>query len=260
MVQDAYLILAMEAVRSRARVRNETLYVGAFAEPSNVCNLIIAAFNKDPASALGAGKSLCVDRSDLTAKVYNNIVQQLQFMGMPLSNGDVGEGVRLLLGADITQGTAILVNNATDLANQTTYKTSTVRTRWLFPASLEAFDPRCANVYNITEAVAAQCPALGTFRSCGSGCRLHPDREALWPRPGTYVLGYPSELWEVANGTAWEELRGLLTGWMGNDTATGDAADILALLERPFPVPNVPPFAGMTNRSFWVRSKIYRLL
>lgn len=37
-------------------------------------------------------------------------------------------------------------------------------------------------------------------------------------------------------------------------TATGDAADVLALLEREFPIPNIYPFAGMTNRSFWVRA------
>jgi hypothetical protein len=35
--------------------------------------------------------------------------------------------------------------------------------------------------------------------------------------------------------------------------AAGDAADVLALLEREFPIPNIYPFAGMTNRSLWVR-------
>lgn len=118
MIQDAYLILAMDAVRNRAKAINQTLVVGAFAEPSNICNLIIAAYNQNPASALAAGRSLCVDRSTFTANIYNNIVQQIELMGMPLSNGGAGEGVRLLLGSDITMTSAVLVNNASDPNNQ----------------------------------------------------------------------------------------------------------------------------------------------
>ena len=118
MIQDAYLILAMDAVRNRAKALNQDIVVGAFAERSNICNIIIAAYNQNPASALAAGRSLCIDRSDFSAKIHNNIVQQIEYMGMPFSNGDAGQGVRLLLGSDITMTNAVLVNNADDPKNQ----------------------------------------------------------------------------------------------------------------------------------------------
>lgn len=118
MIQDAYLILAMDAVRNRAKVLKQDIIVGAFAERSNICNIIIAAFNQNPASALAAGRSLCIDRSDFSAKIHNNIVQQIEYMGMPFSNGDAGEGVRLLLGSDITMTNAVLVNDASNPKNQ----------------------------------------------------------------------------------------------------------------------------------------------
>jgi hypothetical protein len=250
MIQDAYLILAMDAVRNRARARNESIVMNVFAEPSNACNIMVAAHDQDPASTLAAGRPFCVDRSVRSAQIYNNIVEQIEYMGLPLSNGGVGEGVRLLLGSDITGLPAVLVNNASDPKNQvreraererrkemyahthehasyspnkhptsnkqTTYKTSSVKTRWLLPASLQTFDTRCANNRDVSQADAAGCPAVGTFRSCTFGCNRDPTREARWPRD-KYVLGYWGGDWTVAGGAAWEELRGVLTGWMDND-------------------------------------------
>lgn len=98
---------------------------------------------------------------------------------------------------------------------QTTYKSSDIQTRWLFPASLQAFDGRCANGRDASQADAAGCPAVGTFRSCAYGCNLDPTREARWPRNKS-VLGYAGANWTVAGGVVWGELRGLLTGWMDN--------------------------------------------
>jgi hypothetical protein len=220
-----------------------------FAERSNVRNLIIAAYNQNPASALAAGRSLCVDRSEFTAKIHNNIVQQIAYMGMPFSNGDAGEGVRLLLGSDITMTPAVLVNDASNPKNQvragtarmttwwcvdvrnyayspitnlleietkqTTFTSSSIKTQWLLPASLQAFDARCAH-HDVGEADAAGCPAVGAFRSCAYGCNLDSTREVRLPQD-KYVLGYWGGNWTVAGGALWEELRGLLTGWMDNN-------------------------------------------
>lgn len=57
---------------------------------------------------------------------------------------------------------------------------------------------------------------MGIFRSCAYGCNLDSTREARWPAD-KYVLGYWGGNWTVANGTVWDELRGLLTGWMDNN-------------------------------------------
>lgn len=118
MIQDAYLLLAMDEVNKLAQSRNESLVPGVFAEPSNVCNLIIDAWNHNKRSTLAAGYDYCVDRSDRTAKIYDNIVAQIELMGMPLSNGGKGEGVRLLLGSDITERSAVLVNDTSDPTKQ----------------------------------------------------------------------------------------------------------------------------------------------
>lgn len=249
MMQDAHLILAVDAVHRRAKAVNDTLYFGAFAEPSNACDIIIAAYIQNSTSVLGAGYFNCVDRSNFAAQIHGNIIKQIELMGMPLSDGDDGQGVRLVLGSDITQIPAIMVNNPSDVNNQSTYTTN-VKTRWLVPASLETFDARCANSFNLSQARAAGCPAVGTFRSCHYGCGLHPDREALWPRG--YVLGYPGSIWQVAGGNVWAEIRGMLTGYLNKDTAVSDDADVMALLERTFPIPNTYIMAGIKNKTFWV--------
>lgn len=62
----------------------------------------------------------------------------------------------------------------------------------------------------------ADCPAVGAFRSCAHGCNLNRTREARWRRD-QYVLGYWGGNWTVAGGAVWEELRGLLTGWIDTD-------------------------------------------
>ncbi len=118
MIQDAHLILALDAVRARANARNETLVPGLFVERTSLCDLFIDAYLENATSTLGAGGAWCLDRSTFGADIYNNIVQQIELMGMPLSNGDVGQGVRLLLGSEITLTPALLVSNASDPKNQ----------------------------------------------------------------------------------------------------------------------------------------------
>lgn len=118
MIQDAYLILAMNAVREHAKARNESFVMGVFTEQSNICNLIITAKNQSLSSALAAGAPFCEQRSFITAKIYNNIVEQIEHMGMPLSNGGAGEGVRLLLGSDITGIAAVLVSDTSNVDKQ----------------------------------------------------------------------------------------------------------------------------------------------
>jgi len=100
--------------------------------------------------------------------------------------------------------------------SQTTFTSSSIKTRWLLPASLQAFDARCANQHDASQADAAGCPAVGIFRSCAYGCNLDSTREDRWPSD-KYVLGYWGGTWTVAGGVVWDELRGLLTGWMDNN-------------------------------------------
>ena len=78
----------------------------------------------------------------------------------------------------------------------------------------------------MAQADSAGCPAVGTFRSCAYGCNRDRTREARWPRD-KYVLGYWGGNWTVAGGAAWEELRGLLTGWLNdyNTVRVGSSCD-----------------------------------
>jgi hypothetical protein len=82
--------------------------------------------------------------------VHNNIIAQLELLGMPYSSGfDAGEGVRLLLGSD-----ALGVKG---VANKTEHD---LPTRWLVPASAAAFDARCAKA-DMDAALADGCVLLG---------------------------------------------------------------------------------------------------
>lgn len=88
--------------------------------------------------------------SAVTKTVYNNIVAQLELLGAPFSTGDApSEGLRLVLGSDVTgvKGS----DNGTQLD---------VPTRWLLPASVAAFDPRC-NKSDMDAAVADGCTLIG---------------------------------------------------------------------------------------------------
>lgn len=93
--------------------------------------------------------------------MHNNIIAQLELIGMPYSSGfDAGEGVRLVLGSDI-MGVKGVANKAQ----------IDVPTRWLIPASVAAFDPRC-NKADMDAALADGCVLLGVCPGHGKCGRV----------------------------------------------------------------------------------------
>lgn len=110
---------------------------------------------------------LCRDRSTQSRQIYDNVVQQIENVGQPYSSGGSGEGLRLILGSDQTKIPAMMAADANNLQNQTLIPRM-VPTRWLLPAALTEFDPRC-NVSDVNAALANNCSLVGTFDSCTSG-------------------------------------------------------------------------------------------
>lgn len=99
-------------------------------------------------------------------------------MGQPWSQGEkAGEGMRLLLGTDLTGTPAYVVTDQNDI-NTGNQKLSPVNTltRWLLPADLSNFDPRC-DINDVTKAQAANCSLIGTFKSCTTGIVCMPGRD-----------------------------------------------------------------------------------
>lgn len=86
-----------------------------------------------------------------TRLVHNNIIAQLELLGMPYSTGvEPGQGLRLVLGSDYLGIPGMTPGGAP--VNTTT--------RWLMPASATAFDPRCKRA-GLDEALADGCALLG---------------------------------------------------------------------------------------------------
>jgi hypothetical protein len=125
-----------------------------------------------------------------TARVHNNILAQLELLGMPLSAGDLpGEGVRLVLGSDVMPVRGKVNNQVLGFD---------IPTRWLLPASVAAFDPRC-NKADMDAALADGCTLLGVHAaSCTTGCGADPQQEARWAAltlEGS--VEYPVNQWQV---------------------------------------------------------------
>jgi len=160
-------------------------------------------------------------------EIANNVEMQQKYAGVPYSWGNAGEGVRLVLGSDVTQKPANVVGVATP-----------TKTEWLVPASPGAFAPECADPSN----------------SATSQCRLIGQRDTEYfgsgpSQPKSYPLGYPADFWKPAGAAVWKDgLRGMqpLTG------AQGDPASLLSIMEtgnEPF---GAVPFKGIRDR-VWVR-------
>ena len=175
----------------------------------------------------------------------------------PLSTGGPSEGTRLLLGTNITRVQAALVKdpNSADMASDQKLVNTPTLTQYLLAAGAKAFDPNCASP-SLSQAKAAGCSVLGRFNdSCGTGCGLDPLQEQLWANAsGGYFGSYPTALWVPAGATVWQPLRGTLTN-MIPATATGAAADTMALLSDPASIINKGTYAvsfNMTDRTYWI--------
>lgn len=191
---------------------------------------------------------VCERLRDSTNQIYDNLMAQLDLLGSPLSFGDQpGEGLRLLLGSEVLGFEALGVDDRN--AEGPTLKGRITESRWLIPASLEAFDPRCTFAVP-ADAARLGCSTVGVFRSCGMGCNFDIEQEGLW-RQLERRLGYPIELFSVAGTEVWTDLRAMYTSTLrnGSDFTEGD---VLALMEKPDDFRFYVPFAGMTSRAFWI--------
>ena len=242
-MQDAYLYLAQTYVGEEAKRLNVTLTWNAF-DPVTFCSRASIAPRSDPMSA---AKSYCSLLRFEVNTVYNNMAVQIEMLGHPLSWGGEGEGARLVLGTDITGRKGLYSDGATE--GTTAVNTTT---KWLLAASPATFDPRCA-YSDILYASAADCAAVGTFKSCGTGCKLNAYQESLWENL-QLPLGYPSNSWFPATGKVWRDLRGVLTGFKAEQdpSASGDGGDTLALLEKGDIFLGFIPFDNMTDRPYWI--------
>ena len=171
---------------------------------------------------------------------------QLELLGIPLSTGRAGEGVRLLLGTDVLSIPGKIPNGTGD---STFLQDAQTSTRWLLPASMKAFDSRCSH-QDPTVADGMDCAAVGTHTSCGMGCNRHPDRESRWRNLGQ-VSTYPIEWWTVADKGVWQDLHAMTTAMVtrASTSASGVDYDTLALVES---AKNAYPVTQYTDRPFWI--------
>ena len=177
----------------------------------------------------------------------------MELLGNALSYGkQKGKGVRLLLGTTIMDTAGKL-----DYDQLRTYEETKelpqieVPTKWLLAASPAEFDPGCDGAF----ASPSNCSVLGQWFSCGgnaglNGCSLYPQlKEPLWLSV-PYRIGYPSELWQAADGMVWNHLRAMVTGKISKE-AIGARADVLASLEEPS-ASGAIPMSGLVDRAYWV--------
>ena len=178
------------------------------------------------------------------------MVQQTEFMGLPFSQGGAGGGIRILLGSDLLPYKAAMAPNTSDFNNQQQTMGVDKSTRWLIPGSPAAFDPRCS-VNDIDAAYDVNCSLVGTFESCTIGCNLDDRQEQIWAGLPLSILGIPRETWTLASGEAWNDIRGMLSGYTFFTNQTKQA-DALFYMENPPSTAYVEPFTGMTDRTFWI--------
>lgn len=245
MIQDAYLYLAMRAVLERATATNETLNQAMF-EPTSFCSIVLTA---QRSSALSAGRDFCEQAPNQANQIYDYMVQQLELLGQPLSWGAApGEGVRLILGSEITSVNAQMpdTSNPDDVKLTSMSNNST----WILAASPGSFDPRC-NSPNATHALLSNCSLVSRF-NCSDGKTKCWDKKVetlIDNTAGGTILGVPAELWFPANLDVWSHIRGAITGNIA-DTEVLYGADTLALLEKGDT--NLIPFRQLTDRTFWI--------
>lgn len=177
------------------------------------------------------------------------MVQQIETMGAPFSQGGAGQGTRLLLGG-VTAPYQALIPTDTDDYNNQTLKPAATEARWLFPASLTEFDVRCGS-NDVNEAQSQNCSLVGTFNSCATGCSFDPLQEANWDSLPKSILGFDRSSWDIATGEQWQDLRGMLAGFRYFNNETG-GADTFVLMETSPSSAYIEPFANLSTRAFWI--------
>lgn len=248
MIDEAYNLLAIQAVRLKAQEMNQTI-LSYLTDPNSFCNFVVSN-GDNTASPLYVGLPYCLDRQELTATIHNNVISQIEKIGQPFSSGDETSGLRLLMGSDLTQYEAIVVADPTNSTNQDLIAIPT-ETRWLFPANLEQFDPRC-NTTDVQQAAANGCSAVGKFESCATGCGLNPGQEQLWDSLPDSLLGVPKKNWDVAGWLAWRDLRGAIAQYTNKTGGEGPVDALLFLENPPFDGGFGFKFVGMSDRPWWI--------
>ena len=251
MLQDAYNMKAMEAVQKKAAQLKQPLGAEKFIDPTTFCaRCRRARFDQYVQDPMHAGLEWCDLSAKRSREVYDNMVLQMELLGGALSWGDgPGEGVRLILGSDAMDKPAKIDNDQLRSADKKKADlTSTwIDTKWLVPASVAAFDPNCSTS-DVKTAMSQGCSVIGRSYSCGSGCGLDSQQEAIWQKLDS-PLDYPIEMWRPSTYDVWRDLRGMLAGIQSSQT--GPDADVMALFERRS-VSGAMSMSGMTDRPYWV--------
>lgn len=127
-------------------------------------------------------------------------------------------------------------------------------TRYLIPASLSGFDPRCSSP-DVKEAEAAGCSLMGYFDSCTHGCDKDPIQEARW-RDLSSPFGIHLDAWDIANGSVWLDIEDAFAGWAYNNSEVDQTQsyklDVFRLMEADFSDSIHANFKEMSDRPFWI--------
>jgi len=172
------------------------------------------------------------------------MVRQLESLGTSFSTSGGSSGLRLLMGSEVLELLASVVKDPTTLINQTLTDVF-IPTKYLFPASLEAFDPRC-NTNDVDEAYANNCSLVGTWNGNHS--------QPAWDELPDYILGYSKSAWYLAGGPEWRALRGMTQAYLKKRPpgASGLVDDIFVLMESPPSTTAAAPFSGLRDKPFWI--------
>ena len=166
----------------------------------------------------------CEELDRVSKDIIDNVYLQQEIAGIPYSWGGAGEGVRLVLGSDVTSRDATVLGKATK-----------TQTEWLVAASPQAFSRNCTDPL-VRD---SRCPIVGSFDSLSlQSARLNAG----------YTLGYADNLWLPAGAEVWQ--RGL----RGMQPLTQNAvASLLSIMELGQESLGAVPFANIRDR-LWVRS------
>lgn len=192
-------------------------------DPATLCVRLAGGATALPPN-FATARAWCDRLSLWASQISENVQAQLEIAGVPYSWGEAGAGVRTVLGSDVTGRNATLGAASASTA-----------TRWLLPASPQAFAAECVDPED------ASCPLLGFWNETSFSASLAAS-EGL-------TLGYPTKLWQPATAEAWQEgLRGMQPLPAG---AEGDAASMLSLMENGFEAKGAVPFRNISDRN-WV--------
>lgn len=183
-----------------------------------------------------AARQECKDLKADEDRFHKWTVSQYEDMGVALSTGErPGDGLRLLLGVDYL----VSENAQKDLkAPPGSDPFDGTRTRYLVPASLAAFDPRCQGS-TVAELASNGCSVLGGPE----------DGNERWTDT-TFRLGYPSRAWKPGGREVWETLRyGLSVSKVYSAVGGGS---LLEWMDKGFN--SHVAFTNMTNLTFWIHN------